>query len=640
MYGLNRLFSLLVTVSLLLLSPAASAESSYLQELVDRANKLKLHEHPYWIKLLHYKPRTFGGYRSEVLNRNFFNAEQGHYNSRAELAATLEAFFSDLQETDDQQNPQCRFIARYHWLDSQLEFDPDRLRPRPCKRFDNWYETIDPHQLTLIFPAGTDNSPSSMFGHTLIRIDRQNQTEDTRLSSYSINFAAETDETNGIAFAYKGIMGGYPGRFSIMPYYEKVNQYNQMENRDIWEYQLDFTPEEIDRLLRHAWEVGQSDFAYYFFLQNCSYRLLELLDIARPGMNTADEFDWFAIPGDTVHVALQEKGILKKAVYRPSHRTRLNHTLDNMTAHEQGLVRELAERSRAVDDAALLQLPARQRARVYETAYDYLQYQLNSGDDNRDAIAKASYQLLLARSELEQTSSTNPVPVPEVRLDQGHGSSRIAAGYVNADHHDVMEFKLRPAYHDLLDPRPGYTEGAQINFFDLTVRHDFDQDQTRLHALRLVDITSLVGRTDFFKPISWKFNMGFERWPIDAHPDERLVFSLNAGGGMTFSLADSFKLFGMMDTTLLGHDRLENRVEVGLGPNLGFIWDPTDRWRILANARVQRFAGDLDLTYVEHTLAQSFHWNRDSAIRLEWQRRGPEHDTEDSLTLSWHWYLK
>ncbi|MFP4610535.1 MAG: hypothetical protein ACLFQT_05885, partial [Thiohalophilus sp.] len=172
------------------------------------------------------------------------------------------------------------------------------------------------------------------------------------------------------------------------------------------------------------------------------------------------------------------------------------------------------------------------------------------------------------------------------------------------------------------------------------LRHDFDQDKTRLHAFRLVDITSLVGRTDFFKPISWKFNMGFERWPIDTHPDERLVFALNAGGGMTFRLADSFKLFGLVDATALGHDQLDNRVEAGLGPNLGVIWDPAPDWRMLANTRVQRFAGDLDLTYVEHTLAQSFHWNTDSSIRLEWQRRGPEHTTEDSLSLSWHWYLK
>lgn len=634
-----RLRYLLFALFILFL-PIKAWANPYLDELIERAEQRQLAKHPYWLKLVHYKPDLFGGYTSEVLNRNFFNATDGHQNPEFELNATLAAFFSDLQETEQLQNPQCRFIARYHWLDSQLDFDPDRLEPRTCQRFTDWYETIDPHQLTLIFPAGTDNSPSSMFGHTLIRIDRRDQTGRSRLFSYSINYAAETDETNGIVFAFKGILGGYPGRFSIMPYYEKVNQYNQMENRDIWEYQLNFSPEEIDRLLRHAWEIGQVDFAYYFFLENCSYRLLELLDIARPGMQTADAFDWFAIPGDTVHVALQQEALLDRALYRPSQRTRIQHVLSRLTAEEQTSVLELANGQLPVDDPSLQQREPTRRAVIYETAYDYVQYRHNQGEPDRDAIARLSYQLLMQRNQLPTETGMPGVPTPPVRLDQGHGSSRVALGYVNDDQRDVLELRLRPAYHDLLDPRAGYTDGAQINFFDLSLRHDFDRDKTRVHAFRLVDIVSLVGRDDFFKPVSWKFNMGFERWPIDTHPDERLVFSLNAGGGLTFSLADSFKLFGMMDATALGHDELDNSVEAGLGPNLGMIWDPVDNWRILAQSRVQRFAGDLDLTYIEHTLAQSFHWNRDSAIRLEWQRRGPEHNTEDSLSISWHWYLK
>jgi len=639
MVVLKRFFTLCLLFTLPLTTLHA-ASISYPQQLIERANKLKLYDHPYWLKLVHYKPDLFGGYTSEVLNRDFFNSAEGRTNPESELNATLAAFFSQKKENDEQQNPQCRFIARYHWLDSQLHFDPDKLVPRPCKRFQDWYETIDPYQLTLIFPAGTDNSPSSMFGHTLIRIDRKDQTEHTRLFSYSINYAAQTEETNGIIFAYKGIFGGYPGRFSIMPYYEKVNQYNQMENRDIWEYQLNFTKQEIDRLLRHAWEIGQDDFAYYFFLENCSYRLLELLDIARPGMNMAGEFNWFAIPGDTVHVALQQPDILKQAIYRPSYRTRIKHVLSQLTVHDKKLILDLANTDLSPYAPEIKALPEAERATIYETAYDYVQYQQNRGKSNRDLIAKTSYRLLTARSQLEQNANIEPLPVPKVRLDQGHGSSRIALGYINDNHHDVVELKLRPAYHDLLDPREGYTEGAQINFFDLSLRHDFDQDKTTLHSFRLVDIVSLVGRDDFFKPVSWKFNMGLERWPIDDHPDRRLVFSINAGGGLTFSLSDSFKMFGLIDVTALGHNQFDNNLAAGIGPDIGLIWDVTDNWRVLANSRSQRFGNHLDLTYVEHTVAQSFHWNRDSSIRLEWQRSGRNHHTTDAVNLSWHWYLK
>ncbi|NIQ08604.1 MAG: DUF4105 domain-containing protein, partial [Gammaproteobacteria bacterium] len=66
-----------------------SPPNVYLEQLVDRANELKLHQDPYWLKLVHYKPAMFGGYRSEVLTRNFFNSPAGPANPQAELSATL-----------------------------------------------------------------------------------------------------------------------------------------------------------------------------------------------------------------------------------------------------------------------------------------------------------------------------------------------------------------------------------------------------------------------------------------------------------------------------------------------------------------------------------------------------------------------
>jgi hypothetical protein len=67
------------------------------------------------------------GSRSLADDPTFFNAPDGRINAAAELEATLKAFFSELEETDKQQNPQCSFVARYHWLDEHLKFDPARL---------------------------------------------------------------------------------------------------------------------------------------------------------------------------------------------------------------------------------------------------------------------------------------------------------------------------------------------------------------------------------------------------------------------------------------------------------------------------------------------------------------------------------
>lgn len=425
------------------------ASEVYLAELIHTAQQKNLALHNEWLSLVHYNENTvFSGYTSSVISKSFFNVPTGYQDPQAELNATLKGFFSDVSETDKTQHPQCQFIARYHWLNRHLNFDTNRLPKQKCNRYEKWYKIINPDQLTMVFPAGTDNSPSSMFGHTLVRIDKKQQDERTRLFSYAINFAAET---NGIVFAFKGIFGGYPGRFSIMPYYEKVNQYNQMENRDVWEYQLDFTKQEIDILLQHAWELGQIDFEYYFFLENCSFRLLELFDVARPGHHLADEFSTYALPGDTVRVALKEKNFLKKAIYRPSEKSRIKSAIKHLSEEEKERVQQLVSGEIKTNHPLIAETAEERRSLILDTSYALLQYKLNSNDIPTRVAATRSYQHLLALNKLDKRYPLPKPPVPSVRLDQGHKTSRIAVGGLHRDNKDYMQLQYRPAYHDLLD---------------------------------------------------------------------------------------------------------------------------------------------------------------------------------------------
>ena len=86
------------------------------------------------------------------------------------------------------------------------------------------------------------------------------------------------DEKNGLTFAIQGLIGGYPGTFSVLPYYIKVREYSNLENRDLWEYELNLSPEEIEIFVDHLWELGSTYFAYYYLSENCSYHVLGLLE--------------------------------------------------------------------------------------------------------------------------------------------------------------------------------------------------------------------------------------------------------------------------------------------------------------------------------------------------------------------------
>jgi hypothetical protein len=274
-----------------LIEPCTASAATYPDELIARSRELRLSERREWHRLLHYTSNLVTpGFHSLADAPRFFLASDGKTSPQNELETTLASFFSEIKETDKDQNPQCAFIARYSWLDRELHFDPALMIKQTCKRFDDWYKALDPTGLTLVFPAASLDNTSSMYGHTLLRVDAKDQNDRTRLLAYSISYAANTNETNGLVFVVKALAGGYPGTFSIMPYYLKVREYSDMENRDIWEYELNLSPEEVDRVLKHAWELGPIYFDYYFFDENCSYYLLELLETARPDLQLTRDF--------------------------------------------------------------------------------------------------------------------------------------------------------------------------------------------------------------------------------------------------------------------------------------------------------------------------------------------------------------
>ncbi len=616
-----------ILLILLLWLPSAvlAAGNPYLNELIEQARQKNLATRQEWLNLLHYKPYPYRpGWRSLADDPVFFNAPNGKTDAEAELEATLASFFSTQAETDKIQNPQCRFIARYHWLKQELHFDLTRIPEQPCKRFYDWRASLNPYSITLVFPAAYLNNPASMYGHTLLRIDTKDQDEHTRLLAYSISYAANTDETSGLIFAVKGLFGGYPGVFSITPYYIKVREYSDIENRDVWEYQLTLTPEEIDRLLMHVWELGPVRFNYYFFDENCAYHLLSLLEVARPGLELTDQFRWWAIPSDTVRAVAEQPGLLKRVVYRPANATVIRKRLAQMDASQGQLAKNIAEQRISPTDERVHELPVQGQAKVLELSYEYAEYQKATGQQPSTAKTSEMRDLLLARSQLNVPPQKPEIPEPPVRPDQGHKTARVGVGVGSRDGRRFEDIRIRPTYHDLMDDDGGYTRGAQIQFFDLMLRHYQGDKGARLEEFKPLDILSLSPRDEFFKPTSWKINLGWTRQRFSPN-DEPLVFRLNGGPGLAGYLSDSIDgnsvYYGFLEAALDVDKRFDHEYALGAGPSFGLLTDVTERWRINVYARSLRYGLGDDHQARDLVLDQRYSLTRQSALRLQMYRK-------------------
>jgi hypothetical protein len=472
---------------------AQAAENSYLAELVSRAQEMQLHRERTWQILLHYKPTMRAGVESLIDDPRFFLAENGKRDPAAELSATLDALFRHPSEGEE--DPRCRFGGRAEWLRERLGIDEDRLPPATCTEFEQAAAKVDPRSVTLIFPGNHNNSPASMFGHTLINIDGPFQ---SRLLSYAVNYSARTDESNGFAYAIKGIFGLYKGYYSILPYYLKVREYNDLERRDVWEYRLNLTPEEVGRMFRHIWELRDIYSDYYFFDENCSYNLLFLLEAARPSLHLTDRCRPWVIPIDTVRL-IRESGLIEAAAYRPSKATRIAHLVARMNPSEERLARPVLEGELEPDAIPAEEISNAGHRRILDLAAETVEFRYFRREMEKEEYRSRYLSLLHARSRLGLADQADTdIPVPG-RPDRGHGSNRfgLAAGWRENDF--FLEGRIRPAYHNLMDDDAGYLAGSQIDFANLVLRAYPGRNRLELHALDLINIVSLSPRHPFFR---------------------------------------------------------------------------------------------------------------------------------------------
>ncbi len=514
-------------------SSAITTPDHPLSRLIRASREKNLASNPFWHTLLHYRRQPDQQQVvSEIDGHWFFLSASGKSDPRQELEATLAAFFSTKAKPPMRLTPYCRFVARRQWLFEQLGELSHLVPQQTCTEFERFKQFLNPQQLTLIFPAEHPNSPSSAFGHTLLRFDHMNQAPETRMLNMSLNFAAEIPpDTSAISYAINGLSGGFPGKFTALPYHLKLREYGQIENRDIWEYPLKLDQREIDLVTSHAYEMLIAQYDYYFTHENCSYHLLSLLDVITPEDRLTDEFGIWTIPVDTIRL-LKKRGMIQPPIFHPSTSRRIKAQLAALSANEKAFAYRGIDEGVDAIESDLDQYPRKSQAAILDLIIDYLRYQrFSTKNQNTLTPSDEERRALVARSRLGIHGAPSPVDPPGHSPDEGHGTGRVMlATERNADI-DVSWLEFRPAYHDLLDPVPGFGASSSIDFLGLAVGWDDLHGNPFIKSLTLLDIESIEPRDRLFKPLSWHTRFGWNRESSKDHPR----FTALGGAGLAYA---------------------------------------------------------------------------------------------------------
>ena len=567
-----------------------------------------------WLKLLHYEKGN-DAYVSLVENDEFFISAGGRYNHLQEFEQTVKQF----NKVDDVKK--CDFPARFMYLKNKGLVKGDLSK---CDEYQKFLDDVQPKSVTMLFTNAYMSNPSSLFGHTLFRIDTKRK--GTQLLAHGANFGADAGDENGVLYVLKGLWGGYFGTFGIRPYYDVINLYNNIENRDIWEYELNLSDDELEQFVAHIWEMKNAKVRYYFATKNCSYMLLLMLEAIKPELDLAREFNFYVAPLETLKKVEDIDGLIRSVNYRPSRQSKLNYRARQMNETQYDAFVDIIKK----DKVDLSKLNDDEKSDVLETAYQYVQYRYVEGDLELKDYRKMSFKLLQERSKIANNKQffedlkdgENPIESHKMRQAGAY------IGFRNGNAFEEISFK--PLYNTLMDNSYGLLKGAEISMLDAKIRHYDRDDKYVLDELNLLGIRSLSGANEMFMPFSYDIKLGYKE-VFDAKKDvDSGALVVDLGIGHSYEVAKDVLLYVMSTPNAAYGGGLHNNGYLGFGFKGGIYYNNGDV-RLLAEAK-QNFTTDDTAHGQTYMLEGAYGFSKDVMLYGKYQMFNSDlHDDEEML---------
>lgn len=577
---------------------------------------------PTWLRLLHMPA---DGGPSQVLSTDFFLAPDGARDAGAELEATLQAWQQPWGAQPDQ-DPRCRFPARYRWLaDQGLLTGAVRHEPR-CQALNQWARWDELDSLSLMLVSGYLGNPASTFGHALLRLNTRTGAAVGGQTDVSVSFGADVPPNEWmLSYIVRGLSGGYLATYSDKPFYANDLVYAHTEFRDVWDYTLQLTPAQRELLVMHLWEVMGRQFDYYFLSRNCALRLAELVELATGRPVVGSSRLWYAPVElfDALHrLDAQGPALLAGAPgYRPSAERVLLSRFAALDEPARQVARRLIDDDLQGLDAGLASLSPERQLDVLDVLLAWHEYRLAGSKGAPDPGMRNRKDRVLRARLVRPMRSGVAVPLasrPSPAL--GHGPGLWSLGWAQTAGREGGVFKgaafsyEQGGFHGLeqgelvalegtvstwRNPRSGRLPG-QVERLDLI--------RVRRMALATEAVAGLA-------PLSWQMRLGWQRG-TGMLSDQPLRAAAEAGVGR----ADRW---GTVSAWLFLQGRWrEGESACPWGPQLG--WEARGHdWTLSASHGLERSPGVAPgrsrAWYGVHRLGLTGRLARESAIRLELQ---------------------
>lgn len=527
----------------------------------EQALIVSLSNNPTWHKLIHYK-QSSNGFFSEIKSDHFFNSKHGHSDPRHELSSFIHAL-------NNQEKIHCKFPARYRWLNSYKELNLPPKDFSVCLDYQAWKSQNQAKSISLVFASGYLDNPASLYGHLILKLDKD-KNFNNHLLDKSYNFGAMGTENSGaIEYILKGIFGGYDAIFSYAPFYKNEMLYGQHELRDLWIYQIDLAPVDVQRIQDHLWELKKAHFQYFFFKENCALQVADVIQLGLKEPLYNDKLPWVMPIHVVDHLVASNK--VSQRHFIPSRQKKFYKTYAEYNEPQKQAFMIYVE-SNGDNIEPLLKLSQNERQPILNGLFDYYAYAL--GSTKQSPEYKTIKKKLLIAQLTHGKPGAQEFKFKEAPPELATNPSLISLGIRHQAKETSAIVRFRPAYFDSLNTNHGRGEFASLSMFEGRVK--MSDQRFKIDELDIVKIVNLPSnsvtiKNDFEK--AWTVNLGYR--PNDNTTSSKHSLFAEGGVGLSYGKSD-----WLTYTLISASVNSTNNYRSHIYPNVGIIYKPSNGLRV------------------------------------------------------------
>jgi len=466
-------------------------------------------------KALWNKVIYFSDNQPEIESANFYLSTKNDFTAEDELSTTVDL----LRSSKYGKMTACAYPLRYTFIKSQNISIPT-YDLSSCNDLEDFTVNFKKNNLYLAFSSEYISVPSSAFGHIMIVLKKKDVSFEI---ANTIHFAATTNNNDGFfKYNWKGLTGGYQGYYVLDVFFKKLYEYNTKEQRNIYLYKLDFSDEQIKKIIYALYELRKATFKYYFFNKNCAIYTTQLLNISSDKLLNEK---FFYLPLDT----LQEykNNIVERKVFL-SLINKIDYLYNALSKEDKTKFEEIIRKNTIVDNSLHNDLKL--------LLINYYQFQFrkfHTSYKNYNSVMDLNYEDILI-----ENNSLNPIDKK---------ASYIGITYIQNEENDKsLLLSYRPLYSDIHDFKYNNLQNTEFSVFKTVLK--LEDKSLSIEQFDIMSMKSYAKRSVYYKPLSWQLYSGFNK----ENNDENLKFTNEIGLGVTQ------QVFNNINISLLGNVGLSN----------------------------------------------------------------------------------